>query len=148
MADLRALLVGILGGLVAYYAAKGIDRYLARRTIRSRHRQIEQLTKELHLLVKLGVTDRALLLFAFKLLFPLIGVAAVGMAGSVARSFLSGPPDDPTPLILLLVSVVIAILAFYATSVFQKLEDPEPSLAKLHQKLRELQGTDDQSPTR
>jgi membrane protein implicated in regulation of membrane protease activity len=146
MADVRALLVGIIGGLITYYAAKIIDRYLARRTIRSRQRQIEQLAKEIQLLERLGVTDRALLLFAFKMLFPLIGVAAVGVALSVARPCLSAPADDPTQWILLMFSVVIAIMAFSATNVIQKLEDPEPSLAKLRQKMRELQGTDDPPP--
>jgi hypothetical protein len=37
----------------------------------------------------------------------------------------------------------IAVLAVYAANVFQKLEDPEPTLAKLHQRLRDLKGMDD-----
>jgi len=148
MADFRALLVGIVGGIIAYYATKGIDRYLARRVIQSRQRQIKQLTLELRLLEKLGVTDRSLLLFAFRMLFVLMGFAAVGVAGAVAVPFLNAPADNLAPFILLLVSVLIAFLAFYSASMLRRLEDPEPTLAKLRQKLRELQDGDDQSRTR
>ncbi len=148
MSDLHTLLVGILGGIIAYYATKGIDRCLIRRTIRGRQRQITQLSQELQLLEKIGVTDRALLLWALGLLFALIGVAAVGVAGSVAPSWLSGPPDNGIRTILLLVSVVIAMLALYASSIFRRLEDPEPTLERLRWKLRELQGLDDQNPAK
>lgn len=146
MSDLRSLLIGILGGIIAYYATRGIDRYLARRTIRGRRRQIKQLGQELQLLEKLGLTDRSLLLFAFRMLFPMIAVAAVGMAVSVGLWLLTGPPYSLTAVFLLLVCVLIAILSAYASSVFQKLEDPEPTLANLRQKLRELQAMDDRSP--
>ena len=54
-----------------------------------------------------------------------------------------GPPNDDTRLAFLSVPFVIAVFAFYAWSVFRKLEDPEPTLAKLRQKLRDLQGMDD-----
>ncbi len=143
MSDLRALIVGILSGIIAYYATRGIDRYLARRTLRGHQRQVKQLTYELQLLERLGVTDRSLLLFAFRMLFPLIGLVAIGMAGWA----LSQPLDSPAGLLVFLVSVMIVILSLYASSVFRKLEDPDPTLAKLRQKLRELQGTDDQSPS-
>ena len=142
MSDLRALVIGILGGIIAYYAARGIDRYLALRTIQGRQRQIQQLTYELQLLERLGVTDRSLLLFAFRMLFPLISLVAIGMAGWA----LSQPLDSPAGLLLFLVSVIIVIVSLYASIVFRKLEDPDPTLAKLRQKLRELQGMDDQSP--
>jgi len=89
------------------------------------------------------VTDRSLLLFAFRMLFPLIGLVAIGMAGWA----LSQPLDSPAGLLVFLVSVMIVILSLYASSVFRKLEDPDPTLAKLRQKLRELQGTDDHSPS-
>jgi sterol desaturase/sphingolipid hydroxylase (fatty acid hydroxylase superfamily) len=146
MSDLRSLLIGIIGGIVVYYATRGINRYLARRTIRGRQRQIKQLTQELQLLERLGLTDRSLLLFAFRMLFPMIALAAVGMAGWLALSLLTGPPYSATALIFLLLSVFIAIIAAYASSVFKKLEDPEPTLANLRQKLRELQAMDDRPP--
>jgi hypothetical protein len=144
--DLRALLIGILGGIIAYYATKGIDRYLAGRTVRSRRRQIKQLTQELQLLERLGVTDRSLLLFAFRMLFPLIGLAALGVASWAGLSLRNRPMDDTIQMIFI-ISIFIGFVAFYASSVFRKLEDPEPKLEKLRQKLRELQGMDDQSPT-
>lgn len=139
-------LSGTLSGIIAYYASKGIDRYLVRRTVRSRQRQIEQLTQELQLLEKLGVTDRILMLFAFKTLFALIGIFVVGVAGSVALQSVSGPPNA-APLMLIMVALVVAIVAFYATSLLRKLEDPEPSLAELRRKLSQLQEMDNQSPT-
>jgi hypothetical protein len=128
---------------MAYYSIKGIERYLARRTIRGRQRQIEQLVGELRLLERLGVADRALLLFAFQMLFALLGLAASALASSLVLPFLHAAPGDPVPVIEFIVAFVIAILAFYAASVFRKLEDPQPTLAKLRDKLRTL-GADDQ----
>ena len=147
MSALRSLLIGILGGIISYRANRFIDRYLVRRSTRSRQRQIKQLTQELQLLEKIGLTDRSLLLFGFRMLFPMIGIAALGVAASAVLSLLAGPPDDSSALILLLVCGLIAVLAIYASSLFKRLEDPEPTLAKLRQRLRELQAMDEQSPT-
>jgi hypothetical protein len=83
MSDLRALIIGIIGGIISVYATQDINRYFARRTVRGRRRQIKQLTQEFQLLEKLGLTDRSLLLFAFRMLFPMLAFAALGIAGSV-----------------------------------------------------------------
>jgi hypothetical protein len=138
--DLRALLIGVAGSAIAYYGIKLLERYLARRTIRGRERQIKQLTAEIELLGTLGVADRELLLFAFQMLFGLIGVAAFGWTAALVRPFLRAVPGDPVPVIQLVIAAPIAVLAVYASSLFRKLEAPEPTLAKLRQKLRELQG--------
>lgn len=140
ISDLRTLLIGIIGSIIGVYAIRGIERLLTRRTIRGRRRQIRQLTEELQLLEKVGVSDRSLLLFAFRMLFPMIVCAAAGVAGWMALSLLGQPPDDSTRLVFLLFPIAIALVALSASRVFQKLEDPEPTLAKLRQKLRDLQG--------
>jgi hypothetical protein len=140
MSDLRALVIGIIGSIIGVYAIRGIERLLTQRTIRGRRRQIRQLTEELQLLEKVGVSDRTLLLFAFKMLFPMIVLAGVGVAGWMALSLLAQPPDDSTRLVFLLFPIITALVALSAARVFQKLEDPEPTLAKLRQKLSDLQG--------
>jgi hypothetical protein len=130
MSDLRAVLIGtltgIISGIIAYYATRGIDHYLARRTIRSRQRQIKQLTEELQLLEKLGVTDRSLLLFAFKMLFPLIGGAAAGMAVWMAISLLIGPPNDDTRLLFFLGPALITVSRFMRQACFESWKTPSP----------------------
>jgi hypothetical protein len=133
MIILRDLLVGAVGSAIAYYAIKVIERYLARRTVRGRERAIQQLTQEIQLLERLGVSDRALLLCAFQILCPIIALAAVATAISVAGPWLA--LIEAPPIVILLASV-IGIAAFYAATVFKKLEDPEPNLAKLRQRLR------------
>jgi hypothetical protein len=40
---------------------------------------------------------------------------------------------------LLLVCAIIFLIAVRASNVFQKLEDPEPTLVKLRQKIQELE---------
>jgi hypothetical protein len=148
MSDLRSLVIGIVGGIIsgpiAYYATRAIDRYLVRRTVRSRLRQIKQLTEELALLEKLGVADRALLLFGFQALFALIGVAAVCTAGAVVLFLVEGVME---PVFVLFAASAVALVAFYAASVFRKLEDPAPTLEKLRRRVRELEGIDDESST-
>lgn len=142
MAVWRDLLIGAAGSVLGYYAIKGFERYLTRRTVKSRQAHIKQVTQEIELLEKLGVSDRSLSLFAFQFLFLVIALAAVGVAGSLASSWLQ--PGQTFP-ILLLVSIFIAILSFYASTLFRKLEDPQPTLAKLRQRLRELEGMDEKS---
>jgi hypothetical protein len=76
------------------------------------------------------------------MLFALIGVAAAGVAGFAALWWLGDPSDQRIRQIFFLVPALIAVLAFYAWSVFRKLEDPDPTLATLRRRLLELQGTD------
>src|SRR5262245_49940680 len=128
--NLHALVIGAAGSAIAYYAIKAIERYLARQTIRGRQRQIQPLTQGLQLLKKLGVTDRSLLLFAFQVLFTLIGVIGVGIAGSIALLLVNEFPDNPAWMVLLLMPAIVALIGLWAASVFKKLEDPQPTLAK------------------
>jgi hypothetical protein len=145
---LRSLVVGIVGGIIAYYATKGIDRYVARRTVRGRRTQIMQLTQELRLLAKLGESDRNLLLFAFRILFPIIAVAAVGLAGSAVLVLLSRPLEPSPTILSILIWSVIALLAIYASNLFKRLDDPGPAMAKVRQRLSDLEAEDGEPPVR
>jgi uncharacterized membrane protein len=149
MFDLRTVLVGLITGVVAgiitYYVTKRIDRYLAQRTIRGRRLRIEELTQQLELLEKLGTSDRSLLLFAFRMLFPTVALGALGLAGVAALSLVAGPSYSLIALVVLAFCMLIVVLAAYASSVFQKLDDPEPTLEKLRDDLRKLRAADDQS---
>jgi hypothetical protein len=142
MSVLRDLAIGAVGSGIAYFAIKGIERYLALRTIRGRQRKIQQLTAELQLLEKLGVTDRSLLLFAFTILFFLFGISALAVALAMVTALLE-PPDKGLRFLLIMFPVIIGLLAFWGGTVFKKLEDPEPNLAKLRQKLLDLEHVND-----
>jgi hypothetical protein len=91
------------------------------------------------------VADRALLLFAFQMLFGLIAVAAVGMLGLAAVRLLRTAPTDPAPVIAFVVLLVLVAIAVHGLRVFRTLEDPQPTVAKLRARLCELEG-DDQTP--
>ena len=136
--DLRALAIGILGGLVTYYLVKAINWYVARRIVRSRKRQLEQVQAELKLLEKLGSTDRAVLVFGFKLIFPLLAIISLSFASTSFLALAVGYSDIKT-LIDTIVWSTVGIASLWASTVFKRLEDPQPTLDGLRQKIRKLQ---------
>lgn len=136
--DLRALAIGTLAGVVSFYLVKAIDRYAARRIVRSRKRQLAQAQAELKLLERLGSTDRAVLVFGFQVLFPILALISFAFAGSSLLALVDGPADGKTLIDTMLWSSV-GIISLWASTVFKKLQDPQPTLDSLRQKIRELQ---------
>jgi len=136
--DLRSLAIGILGGVITFYLIKAIERYASRRIVRSRKRQLEQVQVELKLLEKLGSTDRAVLVFGFQLLFPLLAIISLSIAVSSFLALVHGSADAKTVIDIMVWSCV-GIVSWWASTVFKKLEDPQPTLDGLRQRIRELQ---------
>ena len=139
--DVRSLGIGIVAGIVSYYAKLAIDRYIRERTARTRKRQLEQAQSELKLLERLGSSDRALLLFGFRFLFPLLAMGSLAM---VVPSYLALVRDlgNLEALVRALAWTLVCVLAVYASTVLRKLEDPQPTLKGLRERIRELEAQD------
>jgi hypothetical protein len=75
-AHLTSLVIGVIGGVIAFYVTKAIDRYWARRTLKSLKRRLEYAEARKARLDDLAKFDRAIILLAFRSLFALIGFAA------------------------------------------------------------------------
>jgi hypothetical protein len=93
---------------------------------------------EFKLLEKLGSTDRAVLVFGSKLIFLLLAIISLSFAGSSFLAMVSGPADEKT-FIGAMVSSIVGIVSVWASTVFKKLEDPQPTLDGLRQRIRELE---------
>ena len=105
--------------------------------MRSRKKQLEQVETELKLLEKLGSTDRAVLLFGFKVLFPILATICLFLAGSSFLELQQGPVNEKTAIGSMVWSIA-GIVSVWATTVFKKLEDPQPSLDGLRKRIKEL----------
>jgi len=135
--DLRALTIGILCGLITIYLHKAISWYVTRRTVRGRKRKLAQAQAELKLLEKLGSTDRAVLLFGFQVLFGILMLISISMVGALLLALVHEPVDDKTFIDIMAWSIV-GIISFWVSTVFKKLEDPQP-IDDLRQKIAEMQ---------
>ena len=135
-ADLEALAIGVVGGAITYYVTKAIDRYVVRRTVRKRKQALEQATTQLGLIEKLTSSDRATLLFGFRVVCVLVAFIAIAEFATRVLTMLRG--GTPEFAIGSLVWGIVAILSFYFAVFFRDLDQPEKTLETLRTKIETL----------
>jgi hypothetical protein len=135
--------LGLVGTLLGAGLLKLIGWYVARRPIRTRARRLQDAKTQLKLLEKLVSSDRAVLLFSFRVLFALI---TLGSGAVVLRLAFAQPPGsllDPITVLNGCLWFFIALLSLYALILLGKLEDPKPPIETLCRRIEELERQDE-----
>src|SRR6266508_149460 len=74
IADAKALVIGLIGGVISYFLSLAIHRYWSNRNIKSLKRRIEQNEAYKATLDDLAQSDRSLIIMGFRGVFALLVV--------------------------------------------------------------------------
>ena len=134
--DLEALGVGVIAGVVSYFLSQALNRYMARRTSQKRQQALAQATAQLELVERLNASDRATILFGFKILCFLFASAGFGEFASHLLTLVGGAGLPAT--VGSIVWGIVTILSGYFAFFFHELDRPEEASDKLRTKISQL----------
>jgi len=114
--DLRALVIGVFGSVIAWFVCGALKRYWSYRTVRSIQKNIKLLENEKLLIENLAQSDRSVLLHSFRTLFWVIAIGCSAFSLRPVTSLLNKTSDAIDRIVLMaLLSMLMISLLFFQT---------------------------------
>jgi hypothetical protein len=134
MSDLRNFLISLAASVIAFYVVLGLNRYWSVRSLRSLEQQIADAETQVQRIESLRSSDRAVLVFGFRILFALFTLISLVMIVPPLMSLahLQIRPDD---LLSILIWFTVGLIAFWAGTLLKKI-DENPAAAAENMRLK------------
>jgi hypothetical protein len=138
MSDLRNFLISLAASVIAFYVVLGLNRYWSVRSLRSLEQQIADAETQVQRIESLRSSDRAVLVFGFRILFALFTLISLVMIVPPLMSLahLQIRPDD---LLSILIWFTVGLIAFWAGTLLKKIdENPAAAAENIRLKIERL----------
>ena len=135
--DLKAVIIGLITGIVGFFICVGIQRYWSNRSIKSLKRRIEENEAYKAGLDNLARSDRALITTAFQGVFGILALICIVVVLQIF--FLFGPLMEPvTALAYILIWSLPTLLCMGIIRTLQDIRNHPQSLEKIEKRIMKL----------
>jgi hypothetical protein len=133
IADVKALIIGLIGGVISYFLSLGIHRYWSNRNVKSLKRRIEQNEAYKAQLDDLAQSDRSLIIMGFEGVFALLLVIIL-----LPIFFLLLGGFGSLVLITMLVCLIPALVAAGLFKSFRDVREYPKSTKRIEERITKL----------